>query len=151
MKNNLFEKENVDQVLTRINKLTPETKPLWGTMNASQMLAHCSVTYEYVYETTYPKPKGIKKFLLKTFLKPFVVGEKPYKKNVRTGADFLKTSDHDFEIEKKKLCDYIIQTQELGEKHFDGKDSHSFGPLTVNEWNTMFYKHLDHHLSQFGV
>lgn len=148
---NLFKKENVDEVIVRINTLTPETKALWGTMNASQMLAHCCVTYEYVYETTYPKPKGVKKFLLKTFLKPFVVGEKPYKKNVRTGPDFLKTSEHDFEVEKKKLCDYIIRTQELGEKYFEGKDSHSFGPLKVNEWNTMFYKHLDHHLSQFGV
>ena len=34
---------------------------------------------------------------------------------------------------------------------FEGKESNSFGPLTKGEWNNMFYKHLDHHLSQFGV
>jgi hypothetical protein len=148
---NLFEKNHVDEVIGRINQLSPDTKPLWGTMNAAQMLAHTSVTYEYVYENKYDKPKGIKKFLLKTFLKPYVVGDKPYKKNVRTAPDFLKTSDHDFELEKKKLIEYLNRTQELGGSHFDGKDSHSFGPLTEKEWNTMFYKHLDHHLSQFGV
>lgn len=148
---NLFEKNHVDEVIDRINQLTPESKPLWGSMNAAQMLAHTCVTYEYVYENKYDKPKGIKKFLLKTFLKPYVVGDKPYKKNVRTAPDFLKTSDHDFELEKKKLIEYLNRTQELGGSHFDGKDSHSFGPLSVKEWNTMFYKHLDHHLSQFGV
>ena len=148
---NLFTKEETDLVIARINKLSPDTTPLWGKMNVAQMLAHASVTYEYVYENTYKRPKGIKKFLLKTFLKPYVVGEKPYKKNVRTGADFLKTSDHEFENEMKKLIDYINRTQELGGSYFDGKDSHSFGPLSEKEWNTMFYKHLDHHLSQFGV
>jgi SRSO17 transposase len=46
---------------------------------------------------------------------------------------------------------YIIKTQELGATHFEGKESHSFGTLTSTEWNNMFYKHLDHHLGQFGV
>ena len=43
------------------------------------------------------------------------------------------------------------QPQQLGEAHFDNKESHSFGKLNINEWNTMFYKHLDPHLTQFGV
>ena len=44
-----------------------------------------------------------------------------------------------------------MKTQELGEAHFEGKESHSFGPLNKTEWNNMFYKHADHHLTQFGV
>lgn len=148
---NLFTKEETDLVVARINKLNPDTTPLWGKMNVSQMLAHLNVSYEYIYETKYKKPKGVKKLLLKTFVKPFVVGDKPYKKNTRTAPDFLKTSTYEFEVEKNRLIDYIIRTQELGEGYFDGKDYHSFGPLSVKEWNTMLYKHLDHHLSQFGV
>lgn len=56
-----------------------------------------------------------------------------------------------FVEEKARLIDYLIKTQKLGENHFDGMESHSFGNLTKEEWNIMFYKHLDHHLSQFGV
>ncbi|MCH5717102.1 hypothetical protein [Niabella hibiscisoli] len=48
------------------------------------------------------------------------------------------------------MIDYLIQTQELGGAHFEGKESHSFGVLSRTEWNNMFAKHLDHHLSQFG-
>ena len=56
-----------------------------------------------------------------------------------------------FETEKARLIDYIEKTQQLGEAHFDNKESHSFGVLTKTEWNNMFYKHLNHHLNQFKV
>jgi hypothetical protein len=49
------------------------------------------------------------------------------------------------------LTDFITKTQQLGENHFDGKNSHSFGVMNKTEWNNMFYKHLNHHLNQFGV
>ena len=49
------------------------------------------------------------------------------------------------------LIQYIQKVQQLGEQHFDGKESLSFGTLNKTEWNNMFYKHIDHHLRQFGV
>jgi len=89
--------------------------------------------------------------MLKLFVKKIVVGEKPYPKNGRTAPEFLITSEKEFEKEKNRIIKYLKKTQELGEVHFDNKASHSFGKLTKTEWNNMFYKHLDHHLTQFGV
>lgn len=80
-----------------------------------------------------------------------VVGDKPYPKNVPTAPAFLIKTDRDFELEKKRLVEFIRRTKQQGEQYFDGKPSHSFGPLTIKEWKTLFYKHLDHHLTQFGV
>jgi hypothetical protein len=148
---NIFEKSVTDEVIGRVNQLTTESKPNWGKMSVDQMLAHCNVTYEFVYEDKHPKPKGLKKWLIKTFAKNIVVSEKPYKKNSRTSPEFLMTDQKNFEAEKSRLIAYLKKTQELGEEHFDNKESHSFGPLTKTEWSNMFYKHLDHHLSQFGV
>lgn len=148
---NVFEKNDVDELLERIGKLTPSSKALWGTMNVAQMLAHCNVTYELVYDNKHPKPTGLRKLMLKFIVKQYVVNDKPYKKSSPTGPQFIVDSEKDFEKEKKRLTDYIVKTQELGANHFDGKESHSFGVLTKDEWNAMFYKHLDHHLSQFGV
>lgn len=148
---NVFNKQDSTEIIERINKLTPETKALWGKMSVSKMLSHCCVTYEYVFETTFPKPGAFKRFILKAFVKNLVVSDKPYKKNSPTGPDFIIKDEKEFMFEKERLINYIIRTQELGEKHFDGLESHSFGPLTSTQWNTMFYKHLDHHLSQFGV
>ena len=148
---NIFEKSVTDEVIGRINKLTTDSKPLWGKMSVDQMLAHCNVTYEFEYEDKHPKPTGFKKWLIKLLAKNLVVGEKPYKKNSRTAPEFIMVDKKNFETEKGRLIAYLIKTQELGENHFDGKDSHSFGPLTKTEWSNMFYKHLDHHLNQFGV
>ncbi len=147
----IFTKKVTDEVVGRINNLTTETQPQWGKMNVAQMMAHCSVSYEGVYTDKHPKPNGFTKFILKLLVKKQVVSEKPYPKNGRTAPQFLITDERNFEAEKKRLIDYIVKTQELGEAHFDGKESHSFGKLTKQEWNNLFYKHLDHHLTQFDV
>lgn len=148
---NVFQKNDAAELAERIDKLTPNTTALWGKMTVAQMLAHCNVTYELVYEDKHPKPNAFKAFILKAFVKNIVVSEKPYKRNSATAPEFLVKNDKDFEAEKQRLINYINKTQQLGETHFDGKRSHSFGVLNKTEWNNMFYKHLDHHLSQFGV
>jgi len=148
---NIFQASDTNEVIARINKLTPATKGQWGKMSVDQMLAHLSVAYEMAYEEKHPKPNFFMKFLLKTFVKPSVVNEKPYPKNSRTAPAFVMTGAKDFEKEKQRLIGYIQKTQALGEVHFHNRESHSFGPLTKTEWNNMFAKHLDHHLTQFGV
>ena len=120
---NIFDKSIAEETINRINQLKPDSQPLWGKMSVAQMLAHCSVTYETA----------------------------PYKRNNPTAPHYIISDSKDFEIERKRLIDYIIKTQQLGESYFDKKESHSFGRLSSGEWNNMFYKHLDHHLNQFGV
>lgn len=148
---NLFEEEGATATIARIENLSPDTQPKWGKMNVSQMLAHCNVTYELVYTDKHPKPKGLQKFLIKLFAKKLVTGPKPYRKNLRTAPVFLITDERDFQKEKTRLIEHIEKTQKLGGQHFDNKESHAFGNLTTKEWNTLFSKHLDHHLTQFGV
>lgn len=115
------------------------------------MLAHCCVTYEFIYENKHPVPGTFKKILLKLFVKNTVVSDKPYKRNNPTAPEFLIRDNKNFETEKKRLIDFIERTYMLGAAHFENKESRSFGKLSLNEWNNMFYKHLDHHLGQFGV
>lgn len=148
---NVFDSNDVNEFIGRINKLTPETQPQWGKMSADQVLAHLNVAYDMTYTDKYPKPKGLKKFLIKAFAKKMVVGDKPYPKNGRTAPEFLISDKRNFEQEKKKLVDNINKTKDLGAEQFNGRESHAFGPLSTKEWNTLFSKHLDHHLTQFGV
>jgi len=147
----VFNPADVTKLVGRINKLTPSTQPLWGKMSVGQMLAHCNVSYEMAYTDKHPKPNALMKLVLKLLVKNKVVSETPYKHNNPTGPAFIIKEDKNFEEEKTRLIDHINQTLQLGEEHFDGKESHSFGKLNATEWNNMFWKHLDHHLSQFGV
>jgi hypothetical protein len=148
---NIFTTTVSDNVIQRINHLNPGTQPNWGKMDVAQMLAHCNVTYELVYETKHPKPNFVMKLILKSFVKKLVTSDTPYKRNSQTAPAFLIKDPKNFDAERKRLISYISKTQQLGETHFDNKVSHSFDALNKSEWNNMFYKHLDHHLTQFGV
>lgn len=148
---NIFDLNETNALIERINKLDAYAKPLWGKMSVDQMLAHCNVTYEMIYETRHPKPNAFKRWMLKAIVKPYVVSDRPYKKNSRTAPEFVVSGAKDFIEEKERLIAYLKKTQALGKPFFENKASHSFGKLTSNEWNNLFYKHLDHHLKQFGV
>ena len=147
----IFDPAVTAELVNRINQLTPETQGLWGKMSVDQMLAHCNVAYEMAFTDKHTKPNAFVRFLLKTFVKNGVVNEKPYPKNIRTAPAFIIADSRNFNEEKERLIGYLNQTVDLGRDHFEGKASISFGPMTAQEWNNQFYKHLDHHLNQFGV
>jgi hypothetical protein len=147
----VFDAQDVQEAIERINKLSQNSTPLWGKMNSAQMLAHCNVTYEMAFENIHKKPAPIMGLILKLFVKNGVVGPKPYPKNSPTAPAFRIKEQKDFEKEKQRLINYLHHTQKLGKQHFEGRESLSFGKLSSEEWNTMFYKHLNHHLEQFGV
>ncbi len=148
---NVFNTTDTNEIIARINTLTPTTTAQWGKMDVAKMLAHCNVSYELVYDNIHPKLNFFMRFIIKTLVKPKVVNEEPYTKNGPTGAMFIVKSDKDFETEKARLIAYINKTQALGAAHFEGVESHGFGVLTSTQWNNMFYKHLNHHLAQFGA
>ncbi len=148
---NVFTEEVTTKIIHRIHALTPESKAKWGVMNVGQLLAHCNVTYEMTFEDIHPKPNAFIKFILKLLVKNKVVSELPYTQNSQTAPQFIITETKEFEHEKQRLINYILKTKDLGEPYFDQRESHSFGVLASSEWNNMFYKHLDHHLTQFGV
>ena len=86
---NVFNETDAAAIIGRINNLTPETHPIWGTMNVAQMLAHCNVTYEMAFEDKHAKPNPVIKFILKLLVKPTVVNEIPYKRNGKTAPAFI--------------------------------------------------------------
>jgi hypothetical protein len=147
----IFNEKEVGLILDRIGSLRPDTPRKWGKMSVAQMLAHCNVSYELIYDHKHPRPGAFKRFLLRAFIKNATTNETPYKPGSPTAPVFIVREDKNFEAEKSRLVQYIRKTMEMGPAFFEGKESHSFGKLTLLEWNNMLYKHLDHHLKQFGV
>lgn len=151
----IFSRDVVDALKARIQSLTPETRPQWGKMNAAQMLAHASKPYDTLYDAEYqrryPPHTGLMRVLLNWLVKPLVVGPKPYKPNTRTAPSYVVADERDLVREREKLIGYLYRVQAERRAGFEGRLSYSFGPLTADEWNALFYKHLDHHLRQFGA
>tara|TARA_B110000971_G_scaffold35745_2_gene33909 strand:+ start:1961 stop:2194 length:234 start_codon:yes stop_codon:yes gene_type:complete len=75
-----LQKKSSEEIIQRISLLNTDSKKVWGKMSVAQMLAHCNVTYQLVYENKKEQPKGLKKWMLQTFVKNTDVSQKPYKK-----------------------------------------------------------------------
>ena len=76
---------------------------------------------------------------------------KGFNKNAPTHPTFRVKYDPDFEEEKQKLRSQVATFAEKGPAIIAAMKHPFFGPMTEEEWGTLMYLHLDHHLKQFGV
>jgi len=105
----VFDPIDVHETLNRIIRLTPETQAKWGKMNVAQMLAHCNVTYEMIYENIHPKPNPILRLFLKLVIKGKVVSDKPYPPNSPTAPAFIISDAKQFEKKEPDLSTISIR------------------------------------------
>ncbi len=148
---NTFDPKTTEKTFERLEKLNYMSKPQWGKMNVAQMMAHLNVTYDLAYDRIQSPASFFTRIMLKLFVKPIVTNDKPYKKNSPTAPVFIIADERDFEKEKAIFINNIKETEAKGAAFFEGKISASFGKMTAMQWNTQFYKHIDHHFTQFGV
>ena len=145
---NLFDAVVKQEICDRINKLTALTPHQWGKMDVAQMLAHVQIPMGVALGTTTVKGNWLMKLILPLFKKA-LYGEKPWKQGLPTDKTFIMTGQSkDFENEKNDLLDKINQISEsnmINERH------PVFGKLTKEQWSKATWKHIDHHLKQFGV
>jgi hypothetical protein len=79
------------------------------------------------------------------------LGEQPFPKNSPTGPTLIIKDEPDFESTRIRLSELITDFHSLGESGTDGNVHGFFGPLTGRQWGETQYKHVDHHLRQFGL
>ncbi len=147
---NLFDSNVYAEIKTRINNLTSGSIRNWGKMNVAQMLAHCKEAFKVPLSDT-PLPRMLLGRLLGFIAKSKLHNNKPWGKNLPTAPDFLIKDERNFEEEKKQLLELVssFHTKGVGKV---GKYPHPFfGTLTPEQWGLGMWKHLDHHLKQFGV
>ena len=145
---NLFEPAVKEDIIDRINKLTPQTKPLWGKMNVSQMLAHVQMPIRIALGTHQPKGSFLLR-LIGPLFKSKLWDENPYKQSLPTDPTFVMTgTEKDFEKEKAAL---IALVNNFNETSIRSEKHPVFGKLNKHNWSKATWKHLDHHLKQFGV
>ncbi|HYM78314.1 MAG TPA: DUF1569 domain-containing protein [Candidatus Dormibacteraeota bacterium] len=147
---NLFEKEAVDEVCSRIERLQPAVERQWGKMDVAQMMAHCSAALDMASGRLNP-PRIFIGRLIGPLVKPIYTNEKPFSKNNPTDKKLVISDQRDFAREQEHLKECVRQFYEGGETKCTRNPHPFFGDLTPQEWSRGMYKHLDHHLRQFGA
>ena len=148
---NLFQVSAAGEVERRIAALKPDSHPLWGTMNVAQMVAHCSAGLELASGDRRP-PRALLGRLIGWAIKPMVLrNDEPMRRNSPTVEGLVVSDKRDLEIERKRLFGLIDRFGATGSNGCTKHPHSFFGQLTPDEWAILMYKHLDHHLRQFGV
>ena len=144
---NLFDATVKQEIIDRINKLTPESQRQWGKMDVAQMLAHCQMPLGVATGKHKLKGSGFLK-LVGPLFKGLLFNNKPFKKNLGTDKSFIMTTPKEFEKEKSGLIQMI---NDFSASSMTDEPHPIFGKLTKEQWSKGTWKHLDHHLMQFGV
>jgi hypothetical protein len=147
---NLYDRGDRDGLVGRLSALQPSNARLWGKMNVSQMLAHCSVALEVPCGDRI-KRQGLLGRIMSPFVRSSVLGLKPFVHNAPSDPEYRITDDRDFEKERARLAALVDRFCSRGTAATDGVVHPFFGRLSSDEWGRLMYKHLDHHLRQFGA
>lgn len=148
---NLFEAARVAEVKERMAQLKPDSERLWGTMNAAQALAHCCGGMEMAAGIKAP-PRTLLGRIFGRMVKPMAIGDdEPMRRNSPTAKELVVGDERDLEMERERLGALIDRFTMAGPGGCTRHPHSFFGRLTPEEWAVLMYKHLDHHLRQFGV
>ena len=149
---NLFDTAVVKQIKTRLGNLGPQSERRWGKMTAPQMLAHCSISMQWAVGEVVPEKGPLPVRLLGRLVKPFVFrNEDPLRKNSPTAKSLVVSGERDLEEQRDRLMALIDKFASGGAAGCTSNPHSFFGHMTPEEWAILSYKHLDHHLRQFGV
>ena len=148
---NLYEPATVEEVKKRIAQLRPDSARQWGKMNPGQAMAHCSVAMEWAVGDTFA-PRMFIGRIVAPLVKPSLLGtEEPMRRNSPTAKSLVTTDDRDLPKEQERLRGLVERFAAAGPTGCTKHPHTFFGPLTPQEWAILMYKHIDHHLRQFGA
>ncbi len=145
----IFDEATYTDLLVRIDRLQPTSERLWGVMDPAQMLNHCTHPLAVgLGRETLKRPNLIMRILLSTFKKS-LYNDTPWKRNMPTVKQYKVILEKDFNNEKKALLELLKDFHKT--QSVDQLIVHpAFGRFTLEQWGQLQYKHLNHHLTQFG-
>lgn len=148
---NLLDALTGEEVKRRTLFLRQETVHLWGKMDAAQAMAHCAAGMEMAVGDTH-FPQTVMGKLFGRVIKPMVLrNDSPMRRNSPTVEGMIVADERDLVDERERLCVLIDRFVKGGRAGCTKYPHPFFGRLTPDEWAILAYKHLDHHLRQFGL
>ena len=148
---NLYDAARVDEVKRRMAQLRPDSERQWGSMSAAQAMAHCSRSMEWAVGDRVPKPMLVGGIIGRLIKQKVLGDDAPMRRNSPTAKGLVVKDDCDLDTERARLTGLIDRFAAAGAEGCARHPHSFFGRMTPEEWAILTYKHLDHHLRQFGA
>lgn len=137
------------EIVRRMQSLSASSSRKWGSMDVTAMLQHLSLSARMTLgELSVPSSN---KRVFQVFpLKHLILYVLPFPKGAPTAPELKAGVEASFEEERAALLQLLGRIG-TGSREGAGPSHPLFGPLTWREWGVVTYKHVDHHLKQFGA
>lgn len=136
-------------ILARISTVTSTSTPRWGRMDAAAMLDHLRLSARMALGELPVTCKAKRVFQVFPF-KHLLLHVAPFPKGAPTAPELLAFEGSSVDAIRSDLA-VLVQRIGAGPRDGDGPVHPLFGPLSFREWGVATYKHIDHHLRQFGA
>jgi hypothetical protein len=147
----LYDLARVTEVKQRIAQLKPDSERRWGRMTSAQVLTHCARGMEMATGEL-KLPRIFLGRLIGWKIGSLVLrDDKPFGRNSPTAKELVVKDAPDFEAGRARLLAAIDRFVAAGPTGCTTHPHTFFGKLTSDQWAILAYKHLDHHLRQFGA
>ncbi len=147
----VFDRSVTNDLVARYAMITPNSKKRWGKMNAGKMLKHVANNAAMEFGDIHLSRRFIGRIIGRMVVNQIVKDDKPNPINQPTHPK-MKVSGHvNFDKEKERVLHFVARLSTIDSSHFENKVHPFFGKMKAKEWSIWIYKHLDHHLRQFGV
>ena len=147
----LFDAATANEMKNRIARLEPTSQREWGKMSAPQAMAHCAIAMEWAVGDSFAPRVFIGRIFGPLAKSKVLKDNAPLGRNSPTAKSLVVANERDLEKECQRLCTLIDRFSNGGPQRCTKHPHTFFGDLTPDEWARLMYKHLDHHLRQFGV
>ena len=132
-------------LLERLRRLQPSTRPQWGTFTAPRLVCHLADALRIgLGDRT---AQRVDTLVSRTLVKWLVVYSplRPPPGKIQTAPEMLATEPTSWAEDLATLEQLVARsaTPAAAVHPF-------FGPLTPDGWGRLGWKHMDHHLRQFG-
>jgi hypothetical protein len=135
-------------VRERIRTLRPSHTPQWGRMSAPQVVCHLAESLKMALGELSVAPK--KAPIRYPPLKQVIVYLAPFPKNVPTAPELLARAPSDWDADVSDLQSLVDRFAARGPRAA-WVEHPLFGKLSGRAWGVLVYRHMDHHLRQFGA
>ena len=133
----------------RIGYVTSASVPRWGRMDAKAMLTHLRLSALMALGELPVACKSKRVFQVFP-VKHLILHVVPFPKGAPTAPELLVPDAAPVEAIRSELVS-LVERIGAGPCEGDGPVHPLFGRLSLREWGVATYKHVDHHLRQFGA
>ena len=133
----------------RVRSLSVSSTGRWGTMDVTAMLQHLRLSARMTLGEL-PVPSAKKRVFQVFPLKHLILYVFPFPKGAPTAPELKPSVAASLEEERAAVLE-LLERIGTGPREGAGPDHPLFGRLTWREWGVATYKHVDHHLRQFGA